>query len=53
MKVATGSIFAAAIIGSTVGLKGSTPPSDPAAPASQAQQPVHQTALPAEGARPN
>jgi hypothetical protein len=39
MKVATGSIFAAAIIGSTVGLKGSTPPTDdPAAPATQAQQ---------------
>jgi hypothetical protein len=33
MKVATVSIFAAATIGSTVGLKGSTPPSHPAPPA--------------------
>jgi hypothetical protein len=34
MKVATVSIFAAATIGSTVGLKGSTPQSHPATPAS-------------------
>jgi hypothetical protein len=38
MKVATASIFAAAALGSTVGLKGSTPSSHPAAPAAQAQQ---------------
>ena len=38
MKVATASIFAAAALGSTVGLKGSTPPSHPAAPVAQTQQ---------------
>jgi hypothetical protein len=44
MKVATASIFAAAAIGSTVGLKGSTPPSHSAAPATQAQQAANSSA---------
>jgi hypothetical protein len=38
MKVATASIFAAAALGSTVGLSGSSPPSHSATPAAQAQQ---------------
>ena len=38
MKVATASIFVAATVGSTVGLKGSSPPSDPATFGAQAQQ---------------
>jgi hypothetical protein len=47
MKVATASIFAAAALGSTVGLKGSTPPAPhPAAPAAQAQQASNSPAAP-------
>ena len=51
MKVATVSIFAAATIGSTVGLKGSTPPSEPAGPAAQAQQTSHAPAIPTDGSQ--
>jgi hypothetical protein len=44
MKVATVSIFAAAAVGSTVGLKGSTPPADhPAAGAAQQEKPAAET----------
>jgi hypothetical protein len=55
MKVATASVFTAAIIGSTVGLKGATPDSPdshPAAPASQAQQATYQSAIQADDTRP-
>jgi hypothetical protein len=52
MKVATAGIFAAAAIGSTVGLKGSTPPSHPAAPAAQGQQEAAQAAAPATDSHP-
>ena len=44
MKVATASIFAAAAIGSTVGLKGSSPPSHPSPQAAQAKQALHEPA---------
>jgi hypothetical protein len=47
MKVATASVFAAAALGSTVGLKGSSPPSHPATPAAQAQQASSSSAAPA------
>jgi hypothetical protein len=44
MKVATVSVFAAATIGSTVGLKGSTPPSHhPAAGPAQQEKPAAET----------
>jgi hypothetical protein len=46
MKVATASIFAAPTIGSTVGLKGSTPSSHPATPAAQTQQASGNSAAP-------
>jgi hypothetical protein len=44
MKVATASIFAAAAIGSTVGLQGSTPPSHSAAAPANAPPAAHQAA---------
>jgi hypothetical protein len=46
MKVATASIFAAAAVGSTVGLTGTTPPSHPAAHAAQAKQAPHESSAP-------
>jgi hypothetical protein len=52
MKVATASIFAAAALGSTVGLKGSTPPSQPATPATHAQHAPDTSAAPAAPSRP-
>jgi hypothetical protein len=42
MKIATVSIFAAATIGSTVGLKGSTPSSHPSAQTAQQQTQSHE-----------
>jgi hypothetical protein len=53
MKVATAGIFAAAAIGSTVGLKGSTPPAHPAAPAAQVQQAPDKAAAPDHGSTRN
>jgi hypothetical protein len=52
MKVATASIFAAAALGSTVGLKGSTPQSHPATPAAQAQQAADGSAAATAPSRP-
>jgi hypothetical protein len=51
MKVATVSVFAAATIGSTVGLKGSAPPSHPAEPPARAQQAPQATAAPGDAQR--
>jgi hypothetical protein len=46
MKVATVSVFAAAAIGSSVGLKGTTPPSHPESASGPAQQAPDQPATP-------
>jgi hypothetical protein len=54
MKVATASIFAAAAIGSTVGLKGSTqPPSHRSPPAAQSQEAAETSAAQTAASRPN
>jgi hypothetical protein len=52
MKVATASIFAAAALGSTVGLKGSTPPSHPASPAAQGHHQAAQHSAPVKDSNP-
>jgi hypothetical protein len=51
MKVATASIFVAATVGSTVALKGSTPPDHPTTPAAQAKQAPHHAAAPTDGSQ--
>jgi hypothetical protein len=48
MKVATASIFVAAAVGSTVGLKGSSPPSHPNAQPTQAHSASSQSAAPTD-----
>jgi hypothetical protein len=51
MKVATASIFVAATVGSTVALKGSTPPDHPTTPAAPAKSAPHNSATPIDGPR--